>query len=254
MILELHNKSKKNSGDFFCNPSRYFNFPNVQSKRLNARHTVKNKTLVLGGGGLIHKHWVNSIESLLDQQPKQTVLWGIGHNSKGFNENYIYYPKWLDRCQLIGIRDWIEGYQHYYLPDVTCMHSAFDKSYEEKHDVVFYIRARKHELLKQDTRANSPIVLKNSERDFFKIIEFLGSAKTIVTDSYHGTYWGQLLGKNVKTYAWGVKFLNMRHKVNFIDDLDNWKNSKSHIADSDFLEESRNFNNNFYTKFLNLLD
>lgn len=260
MILELHNKTQKNTGDFICNPSRYFNFPDLDSKRLNHRHEVDNKHLIIGGGGLIHKHWYHSINQLLDKNPKSTTLWGIGHNTKGIpSYTYQYYPKWIDRCNLIGIRDYIDDHKDLYLPDVSCMHPAFDKEYEITRDIVYYLRVRKceqHQLWKDKS------TLKNSTRDFNKIAKFLGSAETVVTDSYHGVYWAQLLGKNVICYSWGVKFLNLRimpvfQKGNIREAINNISLDSVRFDPYDnkeYLEESRDLNKKFYKRFLNLLD
>ena len=52
-MYELHRKSKTNVGDAFCNPSRYFEFPNIKTVDIMRAPDVKGDTIIVGGGGLI---------------------------------------------------------------------------------------------------------------------------------------------------------------------------------------------------------
>jgi hypothetical protein len=256
MIYEVHRKVENNIGDYYCNPSRYFKFENLTTGELmHNKFPIKNNTLIVGGGGLIHKKFQLHIKDLLDKKPKHSVLWGIGHNfGKKHVEkqsNDVYYPDWTKRVSLPGIRDYIPGYLDMYLPCVSCMHSAFDKKYKIQHDHVYFTHAFKSKYEYKD----GDVHLKNNEKDFDKVIEFLGSANTIITDSYHGAYWGQLLGRDVRVISWSVKFNHMKHTPSFAEDIFSWNttSSPSHIPNG-FLEECRDLNTKFYNKFLNLLD
>jgi len=188
----------------------------------------------------------------MSKEPATTTLWGIGHN---FGKKHIaktkgdvYYPSWINNATLVGIRDWIEGFHQYYLPCVSCMHSAFDKEYKSKREVVYFTHAFKSKFTNPDTLP----YIKNNVMDFDKVIEFLGSANTVVTDSYHGAYWAQLLGKNVQVASWSVKFDHMKHQPHFIDSI-NDKFTKKKNAINGFLQECRHLNNEFYQKFQTLL-
>lgn len=252
-VFEVHRKVKNNIGDYWCNPSRYFEFSDLQSGEIMYNDfPITNQALIVGGGGLIHKKFSQHIQTLLDKNPKVSALWGIGHN---FSRKYErkstkpYYPDWTNRATLVGIRDWINGHHNSYLPCVSCMHPAFDKKYDVKHEVVFYTHAFKSKY--QYTKGD--VWLKNNETDFDAVIEFLGSANTIITDSYHGAYWAQLLGKDVRVLSWSVKFDYMKHSPSFLTHISEWRNSKPSRVTVEFLEESRNLNKQFYQKFLNLL-
>jgi hypothetical protein len=249
MVIEVHRKVKNNVGDLYCNPSRYFDLGEVSSEEiLNNQSNLKDNTLVIGGGGLIHKKFSKHIEALVDKNPKNSVIWGIGHNfgpkhvAKS-NEN-VYYPKWLNKCDLVGIRDYIN--KELYLPCVSCMHDAFDKTYEVKHKYVYFTHAYKSNF----TSSNYPH-LKNNETDFYKVIEFLASGETVITNSYHGAYWGQLLGKNVQVVSWSVKFDHMKHQPLFLESIDSKPSLHKNLIDG-FLDECRYLNNVFYQKYLNL--
>ena len=251
MIYEVHRKVKNNVGDAYCNPSRYFDLGSVSSEELMYNDSdIANEILVIGGGGLIHKKFSQHIQTLLDKNPKHSVLWAVGHNfgkkhvaKQGDN---VYYPNWLERCSLVGIRDWIEGYYDTYLPCVSCMHSAFNKPYKTQHDFVYFTHAFKSKY--NNTKYPH---MKNDVMDFNKVIEFLGSSDTVITDSYHGAYWAQLLGKNVQVASWSVKFDHMKHTPYF---LENINDNPVYIKNSvdEFKEECKALNQDFYQKFKNL--
>lgn len=251
---EIHRKVDNNVGDYYCNPSRYFQFYNCTSGELmHNDFPVNNQIVVVGGGGLIHKKFQLHIQNIIDKNPKHAVLWGIGHN---FGRKHIqkskesvYYPNWIKQCSLVGIRDWIDGFEKYYLPCVTCMNSAFDKTYETKHETVYFTHAFKSKYQKR----NTDIHMKNNVMDFDTVVDFLGSGETVVTDSYHGAYWAQLLGKRVKVISWSVKFDHFKYPPYFLEGINKFDQSKGNLADSRFLEECRHLNRNFYEKFLNTI-
>lgn len=252
MVYEVHRKVDDNVGDYFCNPGRYFKFPNyVSGELLNNEFPVKNDIIVIGGGGLIHKKFQLHIQNILNKNPKISVLWGIGHN---FGKKHIrkqmvevYYPEWIKNATLVGIRDYIKGHYDTYLPCVSCMHSAFDKRYTTKHDIVYFTHAFKSKYIS----TNAPH-MKNDEMNFYKVIDFISSGNTVITDSYHGAYWAQLLGKNVQVLSWSIKFNHMKYPPKFIEDINQTPVIINNAVDA-FLEESRALNITFYQKFLNLL-
>ena len=249
--IEVHRKVDNNVGDYYCNPSRYFDLGECSSEELMYNNAIlNNKTLVVGGGGLIHKKFSQHIQTLIDKNPKHTVLWGIGHNFGPKHESKSttnpYYPEWINRCSLVGIRDYIEGHYDTYLPCVSCMHPAFEKQYKEKHEFVYFTHAYKSKVDKVD----HPMI-KNNVMDFNKVIEFISSGNTVITDSYHGAYWAQLLGKNVQVVSWSVKFNYMKHQPHFIENI-NAKPVAVQNSITGFLDECRDLNNKFYQKFKNL--
>ena len=52
--------------------------------------------------------------------------------------------------------------------------------------------------------------LSNNCRSMREAIEFIGSEHTVVSNSYHGVYWGLLLGKTYSAFHFQVKFSNIR--------------------------------------------
>jgi len=253
VIYEVHRKAHNNVGDAFCNPSRYFNFGNCKSGELvGNKFPITDQTVLIGGGGLIHKQFSLNIQALLEKKPTHAVLWGVGHN---FGKKHVrkskqkvYYPPWVFNCSLIGIRDYLQGYYNHYLPCVSCMHPAFEKKYNTTREYVYFLHAYKTKFGLQNT--NVPF-MKNNEMDFEKVIDFLGSAETVISDSYHGIYWAQLLGKNTQAVSWSVKFNHMKYPPYFLKTINTAPKRIKNRVDG-FLAECRNYNNDFYKKFMNL--
>jgi hypothetical protein len=254
ITYEVHRKVRNNVGDYYCNPGRYFEFPEYKSGELmHNDFPVEGQAFIAGGGGLIHKKFQLHIERILDKKPKVSALWAVGHNfgKKHVNKKGgdVYYPSWINKATLIGIRDYIPGNYNTYLPCVSCMHTAFNKTYDIKHDVAYFTHAFKSKYEYKD----GDIHMANSNMDFDAVIEFLGSAKTIITDSYHGAYWAQLLERDVRVLSWSVKFDHMKHQPTLIPHISQWQTSPSSPIVSGYLDECRELNNKFYHKFLNLL-
>lgn len=252
MIYELHRKVKNNIGDYYCNPSRYFDIDCLSGELMHNKDPIQGNHLVIGGGGLIHKKFSKHIQMLMQKDPKTTTLWAVGHN---FSTRHVekqggdvYYPSWLEDVSLVGIRDWIDGYKHYYLPCVSCMHPAFQKQYRVVRDVAYFTHAYKTKFTNPE---NMPVI-KNNNMNFDDVIEFLAGANTIVTDSYHGAYWAQLLGKNVQVASWSVKFDHMKYQPHFINSIDDKFILQNNAIDG-FLDECIDYNKKFYQKFLSLL-
>ena len=74
-----------------------------------------------------------------------------------------------------------------------------------------------------------------------------------MTDSYHGAYWAQLLGKNVQVLSWSVKFDHMKYQPHFIQSI-NEPFKKTNNSVDGFLDECKDYNVKFYQKFLDLLN
>lgn len=255
ITCELHKAKSLNVGDRWCNPSRYFKFDNLYSDELTyCNAPVEDNILVIGGGGLIHKKFSQQIINHLGRSPRLSILWGAGHN---FNKKHInktnpeiYYPDWLTKMSLVGIRDWIDGHYDSYLPCASCMHPAFDKNYSTKHDIVYFV----HEKKTKFTPQIDDICMANNNVNINEVVEFLGSARTVVTDSYHGAYWSQLLGKDVRVVPWSTKFLHMKYPPAQIDSIKNWQKSESTQIPENFLQECRELNQKFYRRFLDLTE
>lgn len=151
----------------------------------------------------------NYIIQLKQSTNAPRIAWGIGHNADaGKRPKGIEYPDWLVCFDKLGIRDFNQQYP--YVPCASCMHPALRKKYPIKNEIIWF--EHKKQLLKStDFGPYSIPRFVNSGANIEQTIELLGSANVIITNSYHGAYWGMLLGKKVIVQdSWSTKFYYMR--------------------------------------------
>lgn len=164
------------------------------------------------------------IKEYLDKISSKTALrflWGAGFNGD-YNKktrDKFPWPEWLVEFDKIGVRDWAQNLDWY--PCASCMHPALRKNYSIKNNVIFF--EHKKQLLRDFGKESIPRFV-NSGSNVDQTIELLGSANVILTNSYHGAYWGTLLKKQVIVVgAWGAKFHAMKHRPVILDKDENWK-------------------------------
>jgi hypothetical protein len=102
------------------------------------------------------------------------------------------------------------------------MHPALNREYAIRNDVIIF--EHKKQLIKDFGTEPIPRFI-NSGNNLDQTIELLGSANTILTNSYHGAYWGTLLKKRVMIIggAWSSKFKFFKHPPTILGKKDNWK-------------------------------
>jgi hypothetical protein len=173
-------------------------------------------------------------------------IWGAGHNGSAETEFLkIRWPKAFAKFNLIGLRDYSTSSKFHWVPCASCMHSAFDKKYEIKNDIIWF--EHKKQMIKDFGKDVIPRFL-NTGDNFEQTIELLGSANTILTNSYHGAYWGTLLKKKVIVVgSWSSKFKFMKHSPVVLGKKDDWHDyiEQAPIYDN-ALEESRQANKEFW--------
>lgn len=179
-------------------------------------------------------------------------VWGAGHNGEpDVNEMYkIRWPKALANYKLVGIRDYSEDARFNWVPCASCMHPALEKKYTIKNEIIFF--EHKKQLIKATEFGNEAIPrFVNSGNNIEQTIELLGSANTILTNSYHGAYWGILLGKRVIIAGgpWSSKFHFFKHKVPIPSKKEDWRDFLQHNQIyPDALEECREVTKNWWKK------
>ena len=93
----------------------------------------------------------------------------------------------------------------------------------------------------------------NTGQNIEQILTFLGSAETVVTNTYHGVYWATLLGRKVVCIPWGTKFSMFKHPPTFANET-NWhekiEEAKSYPR---ALKECRTANTDFFADVKKLI-
>ena len=247
----LHRPDSTNSGDYYSNPSLYFDLGNVKVLDIKDPRSVdkiKDKSnVIIGGGGLVrHRKFDSHIIEAVNQKNRfnSLILWGAGHNYRPKEETEDWHdPNYLDKFDAVGIRDFYQERQHQWVPCVSCMHPIFDKSFNVEHDTVYYV----HQMNKKIREGNlEGVTYQYNNIDFENAIEFLGSSRKIITDSYHGAYWGMLLGKDVTVVSWSTKFNYFKHPIQTLFKYNPHKIKPS--STYNVLDEYRTANIKFYNK------
>lgn len=163
------------------------------------------------------------IASTLEQIPEKTgpkYVWGAGHNDSAETEK-VKYSKFLSEYRAVGIRDYQENSRYDWVPCASCMHPALRGNYTIKNDVIWF--EHKKQLIRDFGKDSIPRFV-NSGSNIEQTIELLGSANIILTNSYHGAYWGTLLGKRVVVVdSWSTKFTMMKHQPAFKNKKITWQ-------------------------------
>lgn len=258
IIINAHVIDSRNIGDLASSPLEYFNFkypvetldirsinPNFSEPKSGFGGSItldeikKNAGkikyhLIVGGGGLLFKTFLgsfNAMEELKAVFNGKWIAWGVGQQiysspsktGESLLENLdkdkhkFDYLSYLKNFDMIGIRD--TGFNYDWLPCASCMHPSFDKKREIKHDVVVFSH-RKYQV----KIGNLPRMTHDTQ-NLEKVLDFLGSGETIITSSYHGAYWGTLLGRKVIAFPFSTKFVTLKHNPSFYPVL-NWKYSQ----------------------------
>jgi hypothetical protein len=177
---------------------------------------------------LAHEEFIKKYMMQLAPARSKRYIWGAGHNGplSKLGDSLFEYPDWLVNFTEVGIRDWDRNMP--WVPCASCMHPSLYKKYQIKNDVIFF--EHKKQLIKKFGNDSMPRFV-NSGSNIEQTIELLGSANIILTNSYHGAYWGVLLGKQVIVVSpWSSKFLSLRHTPHILSRDTDWKEVVDTVA------------------------
>lgn len=197
-IVYIHKDPKPtNIGDYLCSPRHYVEL-----------ETKREQLYILGGG--VFKDY--GLKYLRKQRIalSDCILWGVGTSRKYHQRDTT--PVDLSSTLAWGIRDQIDyGGKNAYLPCVSCLHPMLGKAQENKEKkgtVIFLNKDSSVTQLDRDFEATLteryPLVTNNCSEE--NIAGTLRDYDHIITNSYHGTYWGLLSGCRVTVIAYSDKF------------------------------------------------
>lgn len=187
---------------------------------------------------------IDRVRVLTNRTMGPRYVWGAGHN--GDTAQPIMYPDELQKFDRVGVRDCNTQYE--WVPCASCMHPALTKKYRIKNSVIWF--EHKKQLIKDRTFGNDPVPrFVNSGDNIEQTIELLGSAQTVLTNSYHGAYWATLLRRKVIVVGpWSTKFMHMKHEPTQITVDQNWKDAVDQAnVHNDALDECRQATVDFWT-------
>lgn len=244
MLAFVHYKNTPNIGDVMCAPYHYFDFKEGQSFDLSDE-IPPCEAVIYGGGAIEPKLRTERLHHNVDAKTK--IAWGVGTSRRGRQD----FGPLVDDLDLCGVREFgreIGQKRTYYVPCASCMSPEFDRVQGPVHDVVFYTHGV-YELFDSEGLPR----MNNRASNLRKAIEFLASGDTVVTNSFHGTYWALLLGKKVVCIPFSSKFYGFKAPPSYCTDGD-WKSAVSAAQKhTDYLPESRSINQDFSIKVRSLI-
>jgi len=245
-----------NLAEQVCRPSAYFkelSEVKVLPNDIDDFDVFLKNAVIFGGSGLFYPDTAEVLEEALKRKKHPMVLWGIGANEH--LEHLVRWPEWTNEFDLIGLRDY--GNPWGYVPCPSCMSPYFDEARAKtpEHEVVVY----DHPLGPIKGLKDHPRRSNNHKAEKYReILLFLASGKTIVTSSYHGTYWGMLLGRKVLCWRpWSSKFYGLE-PLHFRVNDQNWawvhRTFQAPAGVVDYLERCRWANIEFARKVFEVLN
>lgn len=252
-----------NAGDFWSTPLKYYDFSRypieqvhfmdiwaaIQNEPNHEKYLIKDSLVVIGGGGLIttEGNFLQKTTEFLVQNNK-VIFWGVGCNTF---EKPAYNILFHKNVLLSGIRDIVYGLNVDYLPCVSCKHPLFNAKYNVS-DSIGIIEHPRHPI-----KIDGVSKITN-QSNITEIINFIGSKEKILSSTYHGTYWSQLLDKKVlyvkTTDTVNSKIINMKNRIPICVSLDCLEKMENVSHSKDMLSESRKLNDVFYDKVLKIFD
>lgn len=246
MITFSHIQDMRNIGDQVCCPANYFDeFKTYPVKPIqNIEVDDSTDPIVFGGGGIFHGDVIPRLEAFSKDTKRKRIIWGAGHNVHGETNPATSYPEFVKDFDLVGLRDY--GNPFGYVPCPSCLHPSFDKLNHTITDIVV-LEHFQHSIPLYDFPRMS-----NCQPKWYMehVCKFIGSALTVITNSFHGAYWALLMRKDVVIWKpFSSRFYGFKPEVKFADET-NWKQVVIHFTwrENGYLEECRALNREFYKK------
>ena len=223
----VSNLNNNDCGDFWSMPKHYFNDLNKHSivSVDSLDNHINEKIAILGGGASLNINLIKKLYSKIDINKTTLICWGAGFNnfdlltSGTFIEN-IQEAKKVEKnplfnFELKGIRDYGLTFDYDWVPCTSCMHPLFlkYKKNNASRKIGIYFHYDRKFIIKN---VEDDDYLSNKGFDMEDKLSFLSKYEYIITNSYHGAYWSQLLGKKVICLPVKSSLFNFCHKPVFL--------------------------------------
>jgi hypothetical protein len=238
-----HRRTKANVGDLACSPGHYFDFG--RSDFLDLSEDAPTCRRAIMGGGQIFDECV-AAAIYRTARARHKVVWGVGISPK--NVNHFSFDILEGSCALIASRNW-DVPRCDYVPCATAMSPLFDAPPAPTRDAVLFSHASQSAGL---ARLAGMPEMTNGGSDMAEAIAFIASGETVVTNSFHGTFWALCLGRKVLCVPFSPKFRQFRENPVFAGPQDWPGQLKKAEAREGVLDDARVRNRAFYDKVMSL--
>jgi SAM-dependent methyltransferase len=259
-IFSIYRCDTPNLGDKLSTPRNYISWLanstpiDIKSvfhpSRGEAGATLGNSStdiIILGGGGLFDgdffRHEIDYVRRLSGLK----IAWGVGINSwwaGSYASMMQAYAIPHDGFDLVGVRDY--GTPFEWVPCASCMHDVFDnQAPSPQYDVVAYLHHDTSNLFGPiyDYLPGGQIL--DNTADLSSVIRHLASGALVLTNSFHGAYWAQLLGRRVVAFPFSRKFYHFRFPMPLCHPRDWRSHSRMAFSEPAALPTSREANQRF---------
>ena len=240
-IFSAYRVDPENVGDWWSPPHKYFNFSPTEIMDIkNIKTTSQPNTIIIGGGGLGREDFRIYLQNLRSKFISSKLIgWGIGTDLPDYDENrknYLSGPDligdYFDDFDILKTRVWTPDNPSQWVPCSSACHQYFDIFYDNNsdYDILVYshkrrkIQAKSYNNFWKKNRAfiNIPKSvsmkhLDNSGNDLFAKLKLMSKARVILTNSYHGVYWGTLLGKKVICQPFKSGLFSFKHRPLYVN-------------------------------------
>lgn len=193
-----------NVGDRLCGSAQFFWPEHV--RKVGFRYALTKPENAIYGGGQIFGQLEAASGDFAKDPPGALIAWAVGVPPKGKDDARVLAV--AKRFSLFGVRNYEWHSTLRFVPCASCMSSAFDNVPAPQHDVVIFAHRKKTPNL---FRPDGVPLMINNNQPFQTVLNFLASGRTVVTSSYHGVYWAQLLGRKVICLPYSDKFSTFEH-------------------------------------------
>jgi hypothetical protein len=236
-LVNFFHCTADNVGDQMCGPAQFLWPQSYQSAPLNQMN-IQGLEVAIVGGGQIFSQLGTTVNSIRERNPDARVIaWGVGLPPRGTRDREV--TEVVKAFTAFGTRNYDRRDELLFVPCASCLSPLFDQVNSPQHELVVYLHRRKRGPI--DVPKGVP-VLNNSMQSPKKAIDFIASGDVVVTSSYHGVYWAQLLGRRVVCIPYNSKFRTFQHPPTLAEP-DQWLDSLASSRRTEpLLHEYRNLN------------
>lgn len=257
-LVFAHFTRTTNLGDLVAGPYQYFAFGDATHEvahvhELTTAHARRADAVIIGGGAVASaakRVWETA------KRPR-IVAWGVGQTKHGAIARHVSPAARL--YDLYGSREvpLLDG--EHWVPCPSCMHPEIDEALARAPTryAGVYLNSDPHILGRYPLPESIARLPKRSNRtSMAEAMQFISSCEVLLTNSYHGAYWAQLLGRPViLTGAYSAKFHAYRHQPPVWDGTGNWEDLlPGAVPPPKALFDARWANIEFHTNVTKLLE